>query len=82
VKNEVFPEQAQQWAERQLAIEPWREEAHRQMMRAQVRMGNRSQALAQYHLCCQILARELGVAPDPSTLALYKQVKTGRMNEL
>ncbi len=76
------PEQAQQYAARQLAMEPWREEAHRQMMRAQALMGNRSRALAQYHLCRQVLARELGIAPDPSTLALYEQVKTGRMNAL
>jgi DNA-binding SARP family transcriptional activator len=77
-----YPEQALQYAARQLAIEPWREEAHRQMMRAQALLGNRSRALAQYHLCCQVLARELGIAPDPHTTALYELVKTGRMQEL
>ena len=52
------------------------------MMRAQALLGNRSRAMAQYHLCRLVLARELGIAPDPSTLALYEQVKTGRVSEL
>ncbi len=75
-------ERALKYAERQLAIEPWREEAHCQMMRAQAQMGNRSRALAQYHLCRQVLARELGVSPGPHTTALYERVKTGQMNGL
>jgi DNA-binding SARP family transcriptional activator len=77
-----FPERAQQYAARQLAMEPWREEAHRQMMRAQALLGNRARAMAQYQLCRLVLARELGIAPDPSTQALYEQVKTGRMPAL
>jgi DNA-binding SARP family transcriptional activator len=39
-------EQAWRWAERQLQMEPWREEAHRQLMRVMARLGQRSAALA------------------------------------
>jgi DNA-binding SARP family transcriptional activator len=52
--------QAQRYARRQLALEPWREHAHRQLMRALARGGDRSAALAQYEACRRILAAELG----------------------
>ncbi|HEY3231388.1 MAG TPA: BTAD domain-containing putative transcriptional regulator [Roseiflexaceae bacterium] len=43
-------------ARRQLELEPWREQAHRQLMRALA-------ALAQYATCRQVLEAELGVEP-------------------
>lgn len=70
-------EQAQTYAARLLAIEPWYEEAHRQLMRSLARSGQRSAALAQYQRCRQILADELGVAPETATTALYEQIQTG-----
>jgi DNA-binding SARP family transcriptional activator len=42
-------EQMQRYAARQLALEPWREEAHHQVMWALAAAGHRSAALAQYH---------------------------------
>ncbi|MEM7343688.1 MAG: tetratricopeptide repeat protein [Chloroflexota bacterium] len=60
---------------RLLALEPWREESHRQMMLLLARSGQRSDALAQYELCKQILADELGVDPQPETTTLYNQLK-------
>ena len=44
-----------------LALEPWREEAHCQLMRLYAQSGQRAAALAQYELCRQVLADELAV---------------------
>ena len=44
---------------RQLALEPWREEATRQAMRLLAARGQRSAALAQYDTCRHVLAAEL-----------------------
>jgi DNA-binding SARP family transcriptional activator len=60
---------------RLLALEPWREEAHRQLMILLARSDQRSAALAQYELCCRILAAELGVEPLPETTTLYERLK-------
>ena len=62
-------------ARRLLALEPWRETAHRQMMLLLARSGQRAAALAQYETCHQILAEELGVEPMAETTALYERLK-------
>ncbi len=69
--------QAYSYAMRQTELEPWREEAHRQLMRILARQGERSRALAQYETCCQLLLAELGVAPSSKTVALYEQIEQG-----
>jgi len=68
--------QALQYAMRQLELDAWREEAHRQAMRALALSGERSTALAQYEACRRMLARELGVEPTRETLTLYEQIKS------
>ena len=60
---------------RLLALEPWQEEAHRQMMTLLARSGQQAAALAQYETCRRILAQELGVEPLPETQALYQRLK-------
>lgn len=70
-------DQAQYYARRQLAAEPWREEAQRQLMASLAASGQRSAALAQYAACCRILTEELGVAPEPETQLLYEQIRAG-----
>ncbi|MCA9935550.1 MAG: AAA family ATPase, partial [Anaerolineales bacterium] len=67
-------EQAYIYAARQVALEPWREEAHRQMMAALARQGRRSEALTQYETCRRLLDEELGVAPTAETVTLYTQI--------
>lgn len=57
-----------------LTLDPWREEAHRQLMDLYARSGQRSAALAQYALCRQVLADELGVAPTDETQARYHAI--------
>ncbi|MFN2244626.1 MAG: tetratricopeptide repeat protein, partial [Anaerolineae bacterium] len=66
--------QAQQYAQRQVQMDPWREEAHRQLMRLLALTGRRSAALAQYEACRRALADELGVEPTVETQALYQTI--------
>lgn len=68
---------AQQTARQQIAFEPWREEAHRQLMIALARQGERSAALAQYDICRQVLWAEIAVEPDDETEALWAQIDAG-----
>ncbi|MCX6048515.1 MAG: BTAD domain-containing putative transcriptional regulator [Chloroflexi bacterium] len=68
-------EGALQTAQRQLAMEPWLEATHRQVMRILVQRGQRAAALAQYQRCRLVLAEELGVTPDAETTALYEQIQ-------
>jgi len=68
-------EPARRYAQRQIELDPWREEAHRQLMRLLARGGQRSAALAQYETCRRILASDLGVEPEAETTALYEQIR-------
>ena len=70
---------ASPYLQRQLALEPWHEEAHRQLIYTLAVSGQRSQALAQYQNCVQQLQTELGVPPSPETIALYEQVQAGQV---
>lgn len=60
---------------RLLASDPCREDAHRLVMACHVRLGQRAQALRQFHLCEKILRAEFNTAPEKATLALYEQVR-------
>jgi len=68
-------ELARRYLQRQIELEPWREEAHRQLMRLLVRGGQRSAALAQYETCHRILERDLGIEPEAETTALYERIR-------
>ena len=63
------------YARRRLELEPWDEEAHRQIMRALAFSGKRSAALAQYETCSRLLMQELGVAPARETTVLYESIR-------
>lgn len=69
--------EAASWARRQLELEPYREQAHRQLMLALALGGERSGALAQYEACRRLLAKELGCEPEDETQALYAQIRAG-----
>jgi predicted ATPase/DNA-binding SARP family transcriptional activator len=71
---------SRQYAARQLELDPWREEAHRQMMRVLAQDGQRSAALAQYETCRRVLAEELGVEPSPLTSELYEEIRLGTLS--
>jgi len=72
-------ESAQRDALRQIEIEPWRELAYRQLMRALALNGQRTEALAHYDQCRERLAKELGVEPEAETVALVVQIRTGQL---
>lgn len=60
---------------RLLALEPWREEAHRQKMRLLHLSGQRSAALDHYERSRRVLAEQLSVEPSPETEALRRQIE-------
>ena len=51
-----------------------REKVHRRLMLCFHRVGNRDQALRQFHKCSKILKRELEVKPSSQTVELYKKI--------
>ncbi len=60
-----------------LDMDPWREEAHRQLMLLLALTGQRSAALRQYETCRQILANDLRVEPAEETTTLYHRIQEG-----
>jgi len=68
--------QAIEYTRRLLALDPWREEAHRQLMLLLAHSGRREAALAQYEVCRQALAEGLGIEPSKVTRALYQRIRT------
>lgn len=69
------PEKALPFAARLLDLQPWHEEAHRELMRLLWQTGQRSAALQQYETARRVLEQELGVEPSPETWALYYQIR-------
>jgi DNA-binding SARP family transcriptional activator len=61
---------------RLLALDPLHESVHRSLMRLYLRSGRRAAALRQYQVCVDVLQRELDVAPEPATKALYQEALT------
>ncbi len=66
-------------AARLLTLDPLRESAHRIMMRAYAAQGRQTLALKQFETCRDILKRELGVEPEPETIALYREIRQQRV---
>lgn len=74
-------EQALHYAQRKLALDPYREETHQQIMRLLARSGYISRALAQYETCRRLLRDEVGVEPDAETVALAEQIRAGKFGK-
>ncbi len=58
-----------------LKLDPLREDAHRLLMTLLARSGRFTAALEQYEQCRIVLQRELGLAPDEETAALYQKIR-------
>jgi DNA-binding SARP family transcriptional activator len=71
-------QQARDRARQQIQLDPWREEAHQQLMRLLELCGQRQAALAQYETCRRILAQELGIEPSQGTTDLYHRIRASR----
>jgi DNA-binding SARP family transcriptional activator/predicted ATPase len=65
---------------RQVELDPWREGAHQQLIQLLALSGRRTEALIQYETCCRLLVEELGVPPAENTVALYDQIRSGRLS--
>ncbi|RPI32888.1 MAG: hypothetical protein EHM70_07710 [Chloroflexota bacterium] len=72
---------AEEVVRRLLALEPWDEESHRQLIRLLYLSDKRSQALEQYEQCRRVLSAELGVEPEPATTSLFEQIRSGETPE-
>jgi WD40 repeat protein/DNA-binding SARP family transcriptional activator len=70
-------ERALLYARRQVELEPWQEDGHRQVMLLLAESGQIGAALAQYETCRQLLKTDLGTEPSEQTVALYSQIKNG-----
>lgn len=70
-------ESALTFAERQIELDPLRELAHRQRIRILAKRGERSLALAAFERCRSVLAEDLGISPEPATLALHERLVRG-----
>lgn len=62
------------WAERAVADDPLREDAHCGLMRLYAAAGRRADALRQYHELERILREELATAPSPATAAVLNEI--------
>ncbi len=69
--------QARTYAWRRVELEPWHEDAHRQLMRILALSDQRTAALAQYEACRENLQRAFDVEPSPRTQQLYAQIRDG-----
>jgi DNA-binding SARP family transcriptional activator len=58
-----------------VAVEPFRESAHRELMRCYARQGQQHLALRQYLDCAAALEAALDTRPEPQTVELYEQIR-------
>jgi DNA-binding SARP family transcriptional activator len=57
-----------------LRKDPFREDAHRLMMKVYAAQGKRSSVVEQFETLQNLLKRELGVAPAPETRRIYQEL--------
>lgn len=60
-----------------LAEDPCQEAAARDLLRLQALAGHRTEAIRTYRLLAEALSRDLGVAPDRETHAIYRRLLDG-----
>lgn len=65
---------------RRLVLDPFQEDAHRQLMRLMVRNGESHAALVQYETCRHQLEKGLDVPPNEETIELYRQIRNGEIS--
>lgn len=67
-------------ANRLLALDPLREDAHRLLMRGHAAQDRLGAALKQFETCREALTRELDVQPEAETQALYQELRRRRLS--
>ena len=71
-------EQAAQLARRQMTLDPFAERALRQLLTAEVRLGRRTEALAEFEAYRALLQGELHAPPEMTTLAMVDRIRSGQ----
>lgn len=61
---------------RMLEVDPCNEVPHRQLMLCHARLGQVHLALRQFHVCVDVLQRELRMAPDLATVDLFRKIRS------
>jgi tetratricopeptide (TPR) repeat protein len=74
-------DQAIEYANRRLNLDPLNESAHRELMALYARVGQREQAIRQYRDCVRILQEELGAPPLDETVELQERIAAGELTE-
>jgi DNA-binding SARP family transcriptional activator len=62
-----------------LQLDPLNEQAHRTLMRLQLRQGRRTSALQVYQSFARRLKAEIGVEPEPETKQLYVELESAAL---
>jgi adenylate cyclase len=75
--NGAEPEQLLAYARRAVALDPYRERAHRQLLRALAATGRRGDALSHYRELERRLHSDLGVDPEAATREVFEAVRRG-----
>ena len=75
VRNEEH--RLQQYIERLLSVDPWREDAVRDLMIHRYSCGDRAGALRYYQGFAANLQSEFGVAPMPETVKCFESISSG-----
>lgn len=71
---------AESIARHMLALEPSHEEAHRGLMEAFARSGDKAAALRQFQVCVDALKRTLDAKPGQPTIQLYERIRADRLD--
>jgi len=69
--------QAREWLTRLVALMPWEESGHRELIRCLGMDGHWSAAQAQYRSCERILKDDLDLTPSPATENLMEKIQEG-----
>jgi WD40 repeat protein len=75
LEQESDIERALVYARRAVSLDPWQEEAHRELMRLLTHAGHPAGAIRQYQELEHLLARELGDTPTQATQHLVRQIE-------
>jgi len=67
-------EGAIEWYKQALEVDELREDVHRHVMRCYAELGRRTEALAQYQRCVEVLQRELDIEPSVETKKIYETI--------
>lgn len=70
---------ARRYLQRALDLDPWHEQAHRDLMRLLALSGDSAGALAQYEKCREVLQTGLSVDPLPETQTLAAYIRSGSL---